>query len=170
MASGDTIFKFVPASGTPDDDAPAYLDEIIADTGLRTVIVYGTSADQKMTFADIWPSHYDGGGIDVKIMYSTDGTDQGEIEWNIAAEVLQDDDDSDAGGQDFGAVTDITDIPAAATDNKTNITAPGTISHVNCGSPSPGDGFRLDVTRDIDHDTSANTDNLQIHKIYVTET
>ena len=47
-------------------------------------------------------------------------------------------------------------------------TAAGAITHANCGSPAVGDRMRFKIARDHDH--AANTDDAQLHGIYVTET
>ena len=89
------------------------------------------------------------------------------IEFEASVEVVQDGDNLGAGGQDFGTLTNIPDTPSTATADYINITAAGAISHVNCGSPSAGDGMRLKIT--LDHDHSTNSDVIQLHKVVVTE-
>lgn len=170
MASGDSLFVFTPNSAMPPASNYATFDTIAAATGNRFVLDFigsGGSADESAIFESIWPSHYAGGGINVVLHYSTDGTSVGAVQWEVSVEVTQDGDDQDAGGQDFGTATDITDTPSTATANILDITAAGAISHANCGSPSPGDGFRLKVTRDHDH--AANTDDAQLHRVVITE-
>ena len=168
MASGDTLFVFTPANNIPPASNFATLDTFAAATGFREVLDFdGSAADETAIFAGVWPSNYAGGGIDVIIDYSLDGTDAQAIQFEVSAEVVQDDDDQDAGGQDFGAATDITDTPATNTANYNNRTAAGAISHANCGSPAVGDRMRLKVTRDYDH--AANTDDVQLHAVHVKE-
>ena len=169
MSSGDTIFKFTPPQNIPPSSNFATADTFAAATGFRLVLDFdGTAANETAIFADVWPSNYAGGGIDVIIDYSLDGTDAQAIQFEVSVEVIQDDDDQDAGGQDFGAATDITDTPATNTANYNNRTAAGAISHANCGSPAVGDRMRLKVTRDYDH--AANTDDVQLHAVHVKET
>lgn len=170
MASGDTLFIFLPGDNIPPDSNYATLDVIAAATGNRECLDFvgsGGSADEAAIFEGVWPSHYDGGGINVVIHYSTDGTSTGAVQWEVSVEVVQDADDQDAGGQDFGTPTDITDTPSTATANVLDITAAGAISHVNCGSPSAGDSMRLKVARDHDH--AANTDDAQLQRVVVIE-
>ena len=170
MASGDTLFVFEPQNAVLPATNYATFDTFNAATGIRLVLDFigsGGSADEAAMFSGVWPSHYDGGGINVVVHYSTDGTSVGAVQWEVSVEVLQDTDDQDAGGQDFGTLTDITDTPSTATANILDITAAGAISHANCGSPAVGDGMRLKIARDHDHAT--NTDDAQLHKIVVTE-
>lgn len=171
MASGNTMFQFFPAQNTPPTTFFATPDTFAAATGIRHVLDFvgsGGSDDESAIFEAFWPSHYAGGGIDVKIDYSTDLTSVGAVQWEVSVEVLQDTDDQDAGGQNFGTAIDITDTPSTATANILDRTAAGVISHVNCGSPAVGDRMRFKITRDHDHAT--NTDDAQLHGIYITET
>jgi len=172
MASGNTIAElFKDAAGVPTPSNSATMDTFAAATGTRVVLDFigsGGSVDESYIDGFRMPSHYDGGGLDFVVDYSTDGTSVGAVQWEVSAEVVQDDDDQDAGGQDFGTATDITDTPATATANFNNRTAAGSISHVNCGSPVAGDRMRVKMTRDHDHAT--NTDDGQLHSVDVTET
>ena len=118
MASGDTLFVFTPANNVPPAADFATLDTFAAATGFREVLDFdGIAANETAIFSGVWPSNYAGGGIDVIIHYSLDGTDAQDVQFEVSAEVVQDDDDQDAGGQDFGSATDITDTPATNTAN-----------------------------------------------------
>jgi len=171
MASGNTLFVFLPQDNVPPATNYATLDTFAAATGLRTVLDFigsGGSADEAAIFEGVWPSHYAGGGVNVVVHYSTDGTSVGAVQWEVSIEVIQDTQDQDAGGQDFGTLTDITDTPSTATANILDVTAAGAISHANCGSPAVGNAMRLKIARDHDHAT--NTDDAQLHRVVVTET
>ena len=171
MASGDTLFQFFPQGNQPPSSNFATLDTFAAATGFRQVLDFigsGGAVDEVAIFEGYWPSHYGGGGIDVVVDYSTDGTSVGAVQWEVSVEVLQDADDQDAAGQDFGTLTDITDTPSTATANILDRTAAGAISHANCGSPAVGDRMRFEIARDHDH--AANTDDAQLHGIYIKET
>lgn len=171
MATTNTMFEFLATDGQPPQTNYATLDTFAAADGDRYVLDYvgsGGSADETSYFEGFWPSEYDGGGIDVVIDYSTDGTSGGAVEWEVSVEVLQNTDDQDAGGQTFGTITNIADTPSTATANVLDRTAVGAITHANCGSPAVGDRMRMKVTRDHDHAT--NTDDGQLHGLYITET
>ena len=168
MASGDTLFVFTPADNEPPSSNFATLDTYAGATGVRLVLDFdGSAANETAIFSGIWPAHYDGGGVNVTGWYSMDGTAATAIELEYSVEVIQDNDDTDAGGQDFGTATSVADTRATATANYVNKMSAGAISHANCGSPAVGDAMRLKVTRDYDH--AANTDDLQLHRIVVTE-
>ncbi len=171
MASGDTLFKFFPQGNQPPSTNLATLDTFAAVTGLRQVLDFvgsGGAADEVAIWEDFWPSHYDGGGADVVVDYSTDGTSVVAVQFEVSFEVIQDQDDQDAAGQDFGTVTDITDTPSTATANILDRTAAGAVTHANCGSPAVGDRMRFRITRDHDH--AANADDVQLHGVLITET
>lgn len=168
MASGDTLAVFLPIAASLPSTNYATFDTYAAATGVRRVLDFdGSAANESCFFEGNWPAHYDGGGINVVLWYSTDGTDVDAIEFEIAVEVVQDDDDTDAAGQDFGTATNLADTPATATANYINKTSAAAISHANCGSPSAGDAFRLELIRDYDH--AANTDDVQLHRVVITE-
>jgi hypothetical protein len=165
------MFQFFPVMNTPPATNYATLDTFSAATGQRMVLDFigsGGSVDKVAIFEGFWPANYGGGGIDVVVDYSTDGTSVGAVEWEVSVEVIQDQDDQDAGGQDFGTATNIADTPSTATANINDRTSAGAISHANCGSPAVGDRMRFKITRDHDHAT--NTDDAQLHGVYITET
>ena len=172
MASGDLLFKLKAKQNIGPATNFATPDVIAAATGKRLVLDFvgsGGSVDESAIFEDQWPSHYGGGGVDIVIDYSTDGTSVAEVEFELSLEVIQDQDDQDAGGQDFGTVTNRTDTPSTATTNVLDRTAVAAITHANCGSPAVGDGMRLKIARDHDHG-AGNADFAQLATVYVTET
>ena len=170
MATGDLLFVFEPQNNEPPSTNYATADWFAAATGVRPVLDFegsNGSADEVAIFSAVWPTNYAGGGVNVVVHYSTDGTSVGAVQWEVSIEVLQDADDQDAAGQDFGTATDITDTPSTATANILDITAVGAITHANCGSPAVGDGMRFKIARDFDHATNA--DDAQLHKVVITE-
>lgn len=173
MASGDTLFEFLILSNQTSTANFATPDFFSGSTGIRLVLDFigsGGSVDETAFFESYFPSHYDGGGVDVILDVSTDGTSTGAMQYEVSIESLQDGDDQDAGGATFGAATDI----LWASDSTTGVantlvrTPAGAITHSNCGSPSVGDRMRIKIARDHDH--AVNTDDGQLHGIYVTET
>jgi len=173
MASGDFIVGLEAEAFTETDGAtnPATFDTFAAASGFRVVLDFigsGGAADEHAIAKFYMPSNYAGGGLDTVVWYSTDGTSVGAVDWEVSFEVVQDDDDQDAGGQDFGTVTSVADTPATATANFVNKTAAAAVSHANCGSPAVGDRMRVKIARDYDHAT--NTDDAQLHGIYISET
>lgn len=170
MASGDPLFVFEMSGNTPPSADFARIDYIVADDGLREVLDFigsGGSVDESGYLSSAWPKQYSGGGVDIVLHYSTDGSSVGVVQFEVSIETTKDGDDLGVGGVSFGTITDITDTPSTSTADFLDITAAGNISHVNCGSPVQKQGFRLKVTRDHDHAT--NTDDAQLEKIIVNE-
>jgi len=100
MASGDTLFVFTPKDNVPPASNFATLDTFAAATGFREVLDFdGTANDETAIFSGVWPSNYAGGGIDVIIHYSLDGVDPQAVQFEVSAEVVQDDDDQDEDGK-----------------------------------------------------------------------
>ena len=171
MASGDTLFKFFAQDNQPPATNFATPDTFAAVTGDRHVLDFaGAGADETAIMEDWWPSHYDGGGVDVVVDYSTDGTVTAAIQFEISFEKIIDGSDQDAAGVDFDQtpVKDITDTPSAATANINDRTAALAVTHAECGSPAVGDRMRFKITRDFNH--AVNADDVQLHAVYITET
>lgn len=148
-------------------DNPAVLDRFSAASDERYILKFvgnGGSADDTAIWNDYVLSNYGGGGADFIIDYSTDGTSVLAVEWLVDVEVIQDTDDQDAAGQDFGTATVLADTPSTATININDRTAVIGVSHANMGSPAIGDRLRIRVTRDHDH--TANADIAQLHGVY----
>ena len=170
MASGQTIFEFFAQDNQPPATNFATPDTFAAVTGDRHVLDFaGAGADESAIMQRWWPSHYDGGGIDVIVDFSTDGTVTAAIQFEISIEKIIDTSDQDAGGVDFDQtpVKDITDTPSG-TINQNVRTAALSISHGECGSPAVGDRMRIKITRDFDHATNA--DDVQLQGVYIKET
>ena len=170
MASGQTLFRFNALSHQPPSSNYARPGTIVAATGVRRTLKFvgsDGSVDEYTIFEDVWPSWYDGGGIDIFLAYSTDGTSVLAVEFELSAEIIKDLVNLASGGIAFGTVTNLVDTPGTATADYQDITAAGVISHANCGSPSKGHGFRLKVARDYDH--AANTDEVHLSRIHIEE-
>ena len=104
MASGDALFAFFPAGNTPPASSFATFDTVAGATGIRLVLDFrGETGDETAIFEGYFPAHYAGGGVDVVVDYSPDGTVNAAIEFEVSIESLQDNDDQDAGGADFVA-------------------------------------------------------------------
>ncbi len=167
MASGDTLFVFLAGGRTAVGTNDARREFLAAATGKRDLLAFtGSSVDEVAIWGDVWPSQYDGGGVDFAVGYFPDGTATGAVQWEGSFETLSDGDDGASGGVDFGTVTDVTDTPTGTAD-ELHITATGAISHANCGSPSSGEPCRFRLARDHDH--ASNTDDQRVYFVLVTE-
>jgi hypothetical protein len=126
--------------------------------------------DSHAIFSGIWPSHYDAGGINIKLHVVTDGTvsTANGLQFELSVENTASTDDlDDTGGEDFNVTPVDLDITPSGTAYQLVISGNAAISHANCGSPAVGSGFRLLVARDFDAVT--NTDTALLLEIEVTE-
>lgn len=173
MASGDTLFVFTATDFNANPTTNyATFDTFAATTGIRPVLDFigsGGSADETAIALCAIPAHYDGGGVNVVVWYSPDGTQADPVQWQVAFEGLSDGDETDTGtgNPDFGTATNITDTPSAVAYTIAKTSA-GAISHANMGSPAVGDAMRFKINRNYDHDTGA-SDDCQLHRVVITE-
>lgn len=171
MASGDTLFVLLPIGSIPTTTLFATLDTINDGStvvGQIPVLDFdGVTANEVAEWLMMMPSQYDGGGLTFEINYSMDGTDTEVVQFEIRA--IQQIATDAIGSQDLGAQTavEVVDTPNG-TANTMDIFPTGALSHANAGSPAVGDIVRIRLTRDFDHE--ANTDDLQLIAVYVTET
>lgn len=173
MASGDTMFVLDPRRSMPTASAFATLDTIAItgatpDSYIPVLDFDGGAANEHADWFEIVPSNYDGGGFDFVIQYAMDGTVGTAVQFECRmADFVDDDALATAVVIDTQTATDITDTPIA-TANDLNVTAAGSITHANAGSPSAGAFVQIRITRDYDH--AANADDAQLVRVVVTET
>lgn len=146
-----------------------YVADASTPAGVSACLDYdGSAQDEHAEWQFDLPDTYSGGGFDLIIKYACDGTATGAVQFEVRAIKLVDTSDLDSDlGMDTATATDITDTPTG-TANAMMVTAAGSITHANAGSPSAGDRMRVRVTRDYDH--AANTDDAQLVAVYVKET
>lgn len=172
MASGNTLFFLSAQNSIPTATLYATLDtitELSTPSGLIPVLDYdGSAQDEHAEWLVCVPSYYAGGGFDIIIGYACSGTASGAVQWEVRMLDIVDTNDLDTDlGMDTQTQVDITDTPTG-TANAIMVTAAGTLSHANAGSPAAGSLLRIRISRDFDH--AANTDDAQFVYAYVTET
>ena len=171
MATGDSLFVLLPIGSIPTTTVFATLDTINDSStvvGPMTVLDFdGVTADESAEWIVMMPSQYAGGGLTFEINYAMDGTDVQVVQFEIRAIQMVAGDVVTS--QDLQAQTavEVVDTPTS-TANTLDIFPTGALSHANAGSPAVGDYVRIRLTRDFDHE--ANTDDLQLFAVYVTET
>lgn len=171
MASGDTLFVFLPHGSVPTESAYATLDTIDDGSTIAGFIpcldFAGATADEHVEWTAIVPSHYDGGGFDVIVEYSMSGTDGSDVQFEIRAWSVPAATTMTSENLQSRTATDITDTPSG-TANVSALTPAGAITHSNANTPSSGERVRFRLSRDYDH--AANADDAQVTAVYVTET
>ncbi len=172
MASGDTLFILVPQGSSPPS-ANFATHDTIADGSTPAMIIpvldFDGSASEHMDWFATIPSNYAGGtGFTISYKYALDGTDGNIVHMEFRA--LHVDDQTVLTGDlgiDTQTETDIADDPDA-TANDFNYSTTGTMAKANFGSAVAGDRLCIRATRDVA--TVANTDDLQLVEILITET
>jgi hypothetical protein len=171
VASGEFLFFLTPRNAAPDDTAPLAIPGLIAMTGTtqeETWVFDGGGTDATLTLVFGWPTNYDGGGIDMQLGYSTDGTDNtNAVEWDFQFMAVGDGDDLDTKAYN-GTVTTITDTPSTGSANHVDVSAATSVTHAVCDSPAVGQKGYIKLTRTSS--TDSNGDDGQFHFLYVTET
>ena len=113
------------------------------------------------------PPNYDGGGFRCSWKGGTNNTSVGTLELEVGVKKLPDGSKlTDDLGLDTATRTTITDTPPATPQDKLNYSTTEDISHVNAGSPSPGDLVAIIAKRDI---TDGNTGELQLAELLMNE-
>ncbi len=173
MASGDTLWVLKPqnkAGPTTNFATPDTVIDGSAPPSITSVLDFDGSADEHADFRLVVPSYYAGGGFTWRYTYAMDGTDVDIVELELRMTDLVDA-SSDLGadlGIDGLTAGAIQDTPANATADQVNITATGTLSHANAGSPAVGATMLCRLTRDIS--AATNTDDLQLISVEILET
>lgn len=173
MASGNTLFILDPLGATPPATLYATPDTIAdASTPNMTMPVLdfdGTTAEYMDWFLTI-PSQYAGTtGFTFSYKYATDGADADLVDMEFRVLKLA---DLDVLTGDLGIDTQtqvsIQDTPPATPTNKFSYSTTGALAKADFGSAVAGDRIIIRAKRDVA--AAANTDDLQLAEILVTET
>lgn len=163
----DPLFVGHAGNSIPSNTNPATLDTV-GDTNSNPIMVLdfdGSAANESAIWQFVMPNGYASGGLTFEIHYATSGTSGNDVQFEVSAHKIVAGDTLTT--EDFGTATDITDTPST-TANVVDVSPTGAVTHANCGSPAGGDVMRIRVTRDYDH--AANTDDVQLLSVIVTET
>ena len=174
MASGDTLFVLQPLGSVPPATLFATLDTITeTSTPNATIPVldFDGSSDEYADWHVVVPSHYAGTtGFTFQYTYAMDGTDADlvDLEFSIAKIVDTEIATADQ-GLDTATPVSIQDTPVATvTANKVAVSPTGALAKADAGTPVAGDYIIIRCQRDTA--AAANTDDLQLINVYVTET
>lgn len=149
MAQNNTLIILTPFNSEIGTNSP------YAVIGMRNghpVLLFDDSSDESINFTAVLPNQYSGNGITIYIHYAMDSAVTGTVEWAAAIERIGD------------QALDI-DNDSFATEQTNSETVPGTSGYVsiigisfNDGAEmdalSPGEAFRLKITRDASIDTA----------------
>jgi hypothetical protein len=175
MASGQTLRTFYPRSASyPDADA-ASLDWILtASTDepdhLVPVLDFDPGATQEYAYwEDSMPSEYDGGGITLTFVWSSDAT-SGNVIWSAAFKSLSDDAD-DLDTKAFAAENDSAADATASAAGEVAYTTITFTDGADMDSVAANEMFHLEVHRSsADASDTMNSNDAELHMIIMTET
>ena len=154
MATGDSLNQFMPKAFTPPSSNAATFDFI----NRHPVLDFDGSVGESTIFEDVLPDHYDGGGINVFIHWSCDGT-TGDVDWEASIERIGDgvlDIDADS----FAAARSITNETVPGTSHEVKISSISFSNGAQMDSLAAGESYRLKITRIASADVNNDDANL----------
>lgn len=174
MASSDTLFILTPQAYTPPATLYATLD-VITETStpnaLIPVLDFDGAADEYADWHVVVPSHYSGTtGFTFQYTYAMTGVDVDLVDLEFSVAKIVDTEIATADqGLDTATPVSIQDTPVATvTANKVAVSPTGALAKADMGTPVAGDYIIIRCQRDTA--SAANTDDLQLINIVVTET
>lgn len=174
MASTDTLFVLLP-QGSIGPSANAATPDTIADGSTPTTFIpvldFDGTTDEFRDWLVVIPSQYSGTtGFTFQYTYAMDGTDADLVDLEFSAALLGDTEIATADqGLDAATPVSIQDTPVATvTANKVAVSPTGALAKADFGSAVAGNTIIIRCQRDTA--AAANTDDLQLIAVYVTET
>lgn len=149
MASGDTL-AFWPAISS---EAPSSNFALLGTRNLHPILKFDASTNWSAIFRGKMPQHYAGGGVDVYLVFTMATAITGDVDWDIAFELIGTSLDIDA--DSFAAVNSVDNTTVPGTSG-----VPGEVSRsftdgADMDSVVAGAMYRVKVTRDAASDTAA---------------
>lgn len=156
MASGDTLLIFTPLHNEPPAATVALLDL----RNQHPVLAFDDTTNWSAVFSSVMPRNYAGTtGVTVYIHYAMATAEADTIDWDAAFELIGDQDqDLDADG--FAAVQSVDNTTVPGTSGLVDIVSIAFTDGAQMDSVTPGDGFRLKVTRDAVNDDATGNGEL----------
>jgi len=174
MASGDTLFILTPLGAIVPSANYATLDFITEGSTPNANIPVLDFDGATAEFADwhvVIPSQYsDGTGFTFQYTYAMDGADVDLVDLEFSVALLADTEIATADqGLDTATPVSIQDTPVATvTADKIAVSPTGALAKADFGSAIAGNTIIIRCERDVA--AAANTDDLQLMAVYVTET
>jgi hypothetical protein len=164
MSSGDTLAVFPASAGIPPSSSFAPLTR----RNNHMVASFDAAADESLDFEGVLPSHYDGGGLTVTLIWLAATATTGDVVWNVDIERHQDD-VTDLDADSFAGVNAATATCASASGEPqyTNITF---TDGADMDSLAVNESYRLRVTRDANNGSDTMAGDAQLLRVEVRET
>ena len=178
MASGDTLFVLTPQAYTPPGTLYATLDTVVDGSdpvmSIPVLDFDGNSQNEAADWFVTMPSHYSGSGLTFTYKYAMSGSVGHAVKLTFLANDFTDATsvltaDLAIDGQTGKALID----DPSGTQNEFNMTAASTtMLHSEAGSLAAGAYMIIRAWREYNYDagSGANTDDLQLLAVHVTET
>lgn len=173
MASGDSLLMFTAASNTPPDADFATLDSILTTSSdepddVVWVLDFDPGSTQEYCgFSAFMPRHYDGGGVTVTLIWTSEAT-SGDVKWDAAFKAYAD--SSNLLSSTYAAVQSTT-TTTDGTARDINTTAIAFTDGAQMDSVAAGEYFHLLITRDsADAADTMNSNDAELIAVEIRET
>jgi hypothetical protein len=164
MASGDTLCVFEPKNNDPTASVYATLDT----RNSHPILDFDKDTDEEAVFPGVMPRHYDGGGVEVMLVWMADGVTVNNVVWDAQWERHADDAfDLDADG--FAAVQSVT-AAAPSADGEVSYDDITFTDGAEMDSVAVGESFRLKIRRDANNGSDSLDADAQLLRVEVRET
>jgi hypothetical protein len=164
MASGDTLLIFSPLHNEPPSANAATLDT----RNQHPCLDFDATTNESAVFSSVMPQHYAGTtGVTVYIHYAMSTATANTVDWDVAFELIGDQ-DLDIDADSFAAVNSVDDTTVPGTSGLVDIVSVTFTDGADMDSVTPGDSFRLKVTRDAASDDAAG--DAELVKVEIRET
>lgn len=131
------------------------------------VLDFDAGTDEATHFTGILPTGYEGGGINVKLIWAATSATSGNVIWEVSIERIE------AGNMDIDADSFATAVTAsAAADSTSGDTIHTTLAFSNgaaMDSMAAGEMFRLKVSRDANNGSDNMAGDAELLKVVITE-
>lgn len=166
MASGNTLCRFKPQDNEPPSSNYATLDT----RNGQLVLEFDPAADEEAIFSDVFPRNYAGGGINVIIIWASDGATSGNVVWGASIE-RQADETLDIDSDSFASEKTAT-AAAPATSGFLQYTTIQFTDGAEMDSLAVGESFRIKVRRlgSSSASDTMNSNDAQLKSVTINET
>lgn len=161
MASGSLLCTFTPRNNEPPSSN--YATEDVRN--YHPCLDFDDTTNESAVFSGVVPPSYNGGGLDIVLHVAFTSATSGDSDWDVSLELIGTSQDLDSDSFDTAVSVDNTTVPGTS-----GVTQKITVSLADPGDTdgalSPGDKFRIKVTRDAASDTASGDAELYLVEVY----
>jgi len=164
MASGDTLLVFSPLNNEPPASNYATFDT----RNQHPVLDFDATTNWDAVFTGVMPQNYSQTtGVTVYIHYAMSSAEANTVDWDAAFELIGDQ-DQDLDSDGFAAANSVDDTTVPGTSGLVDIVSIPFTDGADMDSVTPGDSFRLKITRDAASDDA--TGDAELVMVEIRET